>query len=575
MQELGILNIAEPLQNLERGIHNRAASLSKGQLEAELADAKLLNRLSVELIQEDGIGGLYKKIVEAAVAIMRSQHATIQMLYPHPGTIGKLRILACSGFTPEAEKYWEWVYPHTGSSCGEVLRTGRRQVIPDYRICAFMQDKPTLPIFIEAGILAAQSTPLFSRTGKLLGMISTHWDHTCDPPQAHLDLLDILARQAADLIERTQTDEALRESEERLLALANATSDVIYRMSADWTEMHHLDGRDFMADTDQSDRNWLEKYILPDDQAEVMAAVQRAIETKRTFQLEHRILTVDGNQAWIFSRAIPILNTDGNIIEWYGAASDITEKRATLLQLEKMVDERTTELQRSNADLQQFAHVASHDLKEPVRKIRTFGLRLQNELGASLNKESSVYTEKILESAARMSTMIEGVLTYSSLNAVAEKNTALDLNKILADIQNDLEILIEQKQAVIQYNELPEIEGIEVLIYQLFYNLINNSLKFSKEPEKPVISLTAAIVSIDNKEYAEIILTDNGIGFDPEYNETIFNAFSRLNSKSKYDGTGLGLSLSKKIVERHGGTITAAGSKDVGASFVITLPVKQ
>src|SRR5579872_2250943 len=167
---------------------------SKAQLEKELADARLLHRLSIELIQEDGTAGLYKKIVEAAVAIMRSQYASMQILYPDSGGIGKLRLLASSGFSPEAEKFWEWVYRHTGSSCGAALRAEKRVIIPDFETCEFMQSAPTLPVFLQAGIFAAQSTPLYSRSGKLLGMISTHWNYRHNPPQRLLDLLDILAR---------------------------------------------------------------------------------------------------------------------------------------------------------------------------------------------------------------------------------------------------------------------------------------------------------------------------------------------------------------------------------------------
>ncbi|HET6252932.1 MAG TPA: ATP-binding protein [Puia sp.] len=549
-------------------------SVSKEQLEAELADARLLHKLSIELIQEDGTAGLYKKIVEAAVAIMRSQFGTMQMLYPDGGRIGKLRLLACSGFTPEAENYWEWVYQHTGSSCGEVLRTRRRVIISDFRTCEFMRNEPTLPIFLDGGIYAAQSTPLYSRTGKLLGMISTHWKHPHNPPQRHLDLLDILARQAADLIERTQTAEKLKESEQRLRALATATNDVIYRMNADWTEMHQLDGRNFLVDSETT-TDWLRQYIPPEDQEQMMTVIRDAIRTKTMFQLEHRVFKADGSTGWIFSRAIPIVGEKGNIVEWFGAASDITEKRSLLTELEEMVAKRTSELKRSNEDLQQFAHVASHDLKEPVRKIRTYGILLKNELCNAPDGKPGLFTDKILESARRMSTMIEGVLTYSSLNATEQKIELLNINDILSDILNDLEILIQQKNAVVEYGELPKIEGIQVLMYQLFYNLINNSLKFSKETERPMITIGSSTIVEGETSYAKIVVADNGIGFDPEHNETIFNTFARLHSKSKFDGTGLGLSLSRKIVERHGGTIIASGRKNEGATFTITLPLKR
>lgn len=549
--------------------------LSKEQLQAELADARLLHKLSIEMIQEDGIAGLYKKIVEAAVTIMNSQYGTIQMLYPEQGSIGKLRILACSGFTPEAEKYWNWVYSDTGSSCGEVLRTGKRVIIPDYRTCAFMKDEPTLQIFLEGGIIAAQSTPLYSRSGKLLGMISTHWNYPHMPSERQFSLLDILARQAADLIERTQTAEALRESEERLRALATATNDVIYSMNPDWTEMYHLDGRDFLSHTSRPDHNWLQKYILPEDRNRVKAVIEKAIQAKKMFQFEHCVLKADGITGWAFSRAIPIMNNEGDIVEWFGAVSDITEKKLMLTRLEGMVDERTRELQRSNEDLQQFAHVASHDLKEPVRKIKTFGLRLRDESGDALNETSRLFTQKILESADRMSTMIEGVLMYSSLTAIDGKKEELDLNNILDEIQNDLEIVMEQKKAEIRCNKLQKIEGVRVLIYQLFYNLINNALKFSKEGEQPVIIIDAQPVSVNGANQIQITVSDNGIGFDPEQSDMIFNTFTRLNPKHKYDGTGLGLSLSRKIVERHNGIIEASGSENGGACFTITLPVKM
>lgn len=171
--------------------------------------------------------------------------------------------------------------------------------------------------------------------------------------------------------------------------------------------------------------------------------------------------------------------------------------------------------------------------------------------------------------------MIDGVLAYSSLNAVEQKIQRLNLNHIIEEIKADVEVLIEQKRAAINFEELPEIDGVQVLIYQVFYNLINNSLKFSKPEVPPVISIRSETVAQEENPIVRIVVSDNGIGFSPEHNEEIFKTFTRLNSKSHYDGTGLGLSLVKKIVERHQGTIEAHGREGEGATFILSLPVYQ
>lgn len=243
--------------------------------------------------------------------------------------------------------------------------------------------------------------------------------------------------------------------------------------------------------------------------------------------------------------------------------------------LEQQVDARTKELHRSNEDLQQFAHVASHDLKEPVRKVETFLNLLQQHLGDSLDDKSKRYIEKIHSAASRMNTMIEGVLAYSTINAHQQTPKSVDLNQVIKNIETDLEVKIQSTGATISYSKLPTIAGAEILLYQLFYNLITNSLKFSKADVAPVITLTSEVIVHNNKQAVAISLCDNGIGFDAAYAKTIFNTFTRLNSKDVYDGTGLGLALCKKIVARHGGSITATGVFGEGAQFTIVLPLEQ
>jgi len=250
--------------------------------------------------------------------------------------------------------------------------------------------------------------------------------------------------------------------------------------------------------------------------------------------------------------------------------------------LEEEVKNRTLELirlnatlRRSNEDLQQFAHVASHDLKEPIRKISTFGSRLQEEYNDILPEKAKVFLDKIHHATERMFSMIDGVLAYSMLNASDQPIQTVDLNEIFKNIESDLEVIIALKKGVIRRGRLPSLEGAAVMIYQLFYNLLNNALKFSRPDVPPVIHVSGLIIGEEDEQMIEIAIADNGIGFDQQYASLIFDTFARLNSKDRFEGTGLGLALCRRIVTRHHGTITALSTKDNGAVFTVRLPVKQ
>ena len=244
--------------------------------------------------------------------------------------------------------------------------------------------------------------------------------------------------------------------------------------------------------------------------------------------------------------------------------------------MENLVAIRTEELGRSNEDLQQFAHVASHDLKEPLRKISTFSSILLDEHADGLTPKGKLYLSKIEGAAQRMSIMIEGVLAYSTVTTDLKAYETIALNSVIEDVKNDLELVIIQKDAEIRYGALPDVSGIRILIFQLFYNLINNALKFSKQSSHPIIEISGMkerlTVNKKANDYIHIVVSDNGIGFNPEYAEKIFGVFSRLNPKESYEGTGLGLALCKKIVVRHGGHIYAEGEEGKGATFHILIP---
>lgn len=321
-------------------------------------------------------------------------------------------------------------------------------------------------------------------------------------------------------------------------------------------------------------RSELASFIHPDDMQIRMKAHEESIKSGY-LDYEARLIGQENSERWVRVKGKVIYDKNNSPISLIGVIQDITEQKQFAEELTKQVKQRTLELQRSNDDLLQFAHVASHDLKEPVRKIKIFSNMLEHEFKKLLPEKAQGYLSKIQNSTDRMFSMVEGVLAYSTITSSERSIDVIDLNEVMETIESDLEILIQKKHARLQKDKLPVIEGASVLIYQLFYNLINNALKFSKMDIEPLITIESALVGAYEKQMAKIVITDNGIGLDPDYVHKIFDVFSRLNAKDEYEGTGLGLALCKKIVQRHHGTIQATGVKGESASFTILLPVKQ
>jgi PAS domain S-box-containing protein len=374
----------------------------------------------------------------------------------------------------------------------------------------------------------------------------------------------------ADFTEQKLVELAIQQSEERFRTLAETLPQMIWVADKNGTpEYNSKQWEDYFGSEGTSGWNTM---VHPGDKIKSEAAYRNSLAKGEPLRTEVRLQNKDGNYRWHASIAEPVKDNSGSVQKWIGALIDIHDQKTLAERLEQEVAERTKELVRSNEDLMQFAHVASHDLKEPVRKIKTFTKMLEMELGA-LSERGRLSLEKVQNAADRMETMITGVLAYSTLNASEQEAATIDLNETILSVESDLEILVQQKGATILRSELPKIEGAPVLIHQLFYNLINNSLKFSKAGAAPLIQIRSSVD--ERRGTVRISIEDDGIGFAPEYAQQIFKTFSRLNSKDKYEGTGLGLSLCKKIVERHGGTIEADGREGEWAKFTIALPLKQ
>lgn len=272
------------------------------------------------------------------------------------------------------------------------------------------------------------------------------------------------------------------------------------------------------------------------------------------------------------------------------AIEDITEHKQMQQELEKLVEKRTADLQqtnreleRSNGELKQFAYVASHDLQEPLRKIMTFSDRLQLQFSNQLPEKGKGYIEKITRSTQRMNKLINDLLDFSKASPKNGTFKKTDLNIIIKNVMSDFEEIIKEKQATIKIKPLPVIQAIPVQMEQLFHNLISNALKFTDKKRKPVISITTLPFNKNqirrfprlnpNTAHCEIIVQDNGIGFNAAYSEQIFVIFQRLDDNQEFPGTGIGLALCRKIMDNHDGEIYAKSEENKGAAFHIILPV--
>jgi signal transduction histidine kinase len=240
-------------------------------------------------------------------------------------------------------------------------------------------------------------------------------------------------------------------------------------------------------------------------------------------------------------------------------------------------------LERSNSELQDFASVASHDLQEPLRKVQAFSDRLKTKYASVLDEQGRDYLERVQNAAGRMQTLINDLLTYSRVATKAKPFVPTNVQSITREVISDLEARIEQVNGKVEVGELPTLDADPLQVRQLMQNLIGNSLKYRKPDVPPIVRVSSRTLREDpaagaqkpSPQFCQILVEDNGIGFEEIYAERIFTIFQRLHGRSEYEGTGVGLAVCRKIVERHGGTITARSKPGEGSTFLVNLPVRQ
>jgi PAS domain S-box-containing protein len=315
---------------------------------------------------------------------------------------------------------------------------------------------------------------------------------------------------------------------------------------------------------------------------ETVASIHDALAKQEPFFGEILNYSKDGRSYWLSLNINPVFDDDGKLLQFIAIESEITTRKEIEIKLQKEVEGvmkklnvMNERLEVSNRELLDFAYVSSHDLQEPLRKIQAFGDRLKSTCQDSLNEKGLDYLERMLNAASRAQILINDLLDFSRVTTKAQPFQSIKLSEVLDGVLSDLEVRIEKSGVILEVDPLPIVEADALQMRQILQNLIGNALKFLREGVTPVVQVRSRVYMENAQEWCEIRVIDNGIGFEQQYAERIFQIFQRLHGRKTFEGTGIGLAICRKIAERHNGTLIAQGEPDQGATFIFTLPTHQ
>lgn len=382
-----------------------------------------------------------------------------------------------------------------------------------------------------------------------------------------------------DVTERYLAEQRLKESHQRLIKLTNKVPAVIYEFEMDAKGTMRFPfmskGIELIWPAVKSEeiiKNPITEFTLihDDDAEQFKQTIIESYQSLTEWEVEFRTNEKIGPVKWIQASARPERKPDGGVM-WYGYMQDISSLKKTeetLRELNEDLRKQAEELAASNQELERFAYVASHDLQEPLRMVSSFLQLLEKKYNRQLDAQAQQYIHFAVDGAERMKQLILDLLAYSRLGTQAQPFESIDLNQTMDDVRASLKTLIDENQVVLDVETLPTVNAIGTQMFQLLQNLISNAIKYRKPDETPHIQIR----SRENTIYWYIEVEDNGIGIDERFYEKIFVVFQRLHNRSEHSGTGIGLAICKKIVERHGGSIGVKSQPGKGSLFHFSLP---
>ena len=439
---------------------------------------------------------------------------------------------------------------YLGTPAGELLGRHIQDAIE------IESDNPLLKEFESA--LATQEQRNFERYSNVFGI----WEVVRIYPSP--SGLSVYFR---DITERKERERELERTHD-LLERTGRIADVAgWEVDPDTMEPFWSNHLFDLLDVDYEEQPTLEEalnvYLTEEDRATVEGAVEEALKTGDPFDVEVRFPRPIGDVGWLRVQGAPEMG-DEEVVLLRGAVQDITERKRREQRLEELVER----LETSNERLEQFAYAASHDLQEPLRMVSSYLQLIEDRYADAFDEDGEEFLAFAVDGADRMREMIDGLLEYSRVESRGDPFEPVDLGSVFSDVRGDLQVQIEEHDAEIAVGDLPRVEGDPGQLHQLFQNLLKNAIEYSgDEPARVQVSAERA------GSECRISIQDEGIGIEPGDQDRIFEIFQRLHSRDEYTGTGIGLALCKRIVERHGGDITVDSEPGEGATFTVTLPV--